>query len=98
VTFLGELEFLAQSNANVLLRFAQVTFLVTHFSDSRIANSDVRDILLQSTTGSGFRSRTSCCGCARVLGSERRNVCHMGSRSPRISRWVKWSCVESCVL
>lgn len=26
----------------------QVTFLVTHFSDGRIANSDVRDILLQS--------------------------------------------------
>lgn len=28
--------------------FSQVTFLVTHFSDARIANSDVRDMLLQS--------------------------------------------------
>lgn len=41
------LEFLAQSDADVAM-FEQVTFLVTHFSDARIANSDVRDILLQS--------------------------------------------------
>jgi Kip1 ubiquitination-promoting complex protein 1 len=26
----------------------QVTFLVTHFSDSRIANPDIRDVLVQS--------------------------------------------------
>jgi Kip1 ubiquitination-promoting complex protein 1 len=35
-------------DVDVLMLIRQVTFLVTHFSDVRIANSDVRDILLQS--------------------------------------------------
>ena len=40
--------FISQPYAYDMLWFAQVTFLVTHFNDARIANSDVRDILLQS--------------------------------------------------
>ena len=39
---------LQKSDADVLMLFLQITFLVAHFSDVRIANSDVRDILLQS--------------------------------------------------
>jgi Kip1 ubiquitination-promoting complex protein 1 len=48
VTFLDVLWVLWEFDVDVLMLIRQVTFLVTHFSDVRIANSDVRDILLQS--------------------------------------------------
>ena len=48
--FSHEFSFAGQGSDSYLISFSlpQITFLVTHFNDTRIANSDIRDALLQS--------------------------------------------------